>query len=194
MHIKDKDNGVKDGNNVKDEKAKSNPDVEHNPPSSNAKENLKNEPRSDESGKHKRIASTTSVIKKIKLAGRYNYEETGLGENVIGKTIRVQRKLKNLTQKQLADLLGCSQSTVNQWELGKYIPSTEVSRVLCDILRIDANYYFGLSDVNERAFTLSSISAQVRKMISRFNMLDKEGQSIVVDLLDLLHARSPTVF
>ncbi|MFQ9151450.1 MAG: helix-turn-helix domain-containing protein [Blautia sp.] len=43
----------------------------------------------------------------------------------IGETIREYRKKRNLTQKQLGELSGTSESTIKQYELGKRQPRIE---------------------------------------------------------------------
>ena len=39
-------------------------------------------------------------------------------------TLKVQRAIKNITQKDLADAIGVSRQTINSTEAGKYVPST----------------------------------------------------------------------
>ncbi len=41
--------------------------------------------------------------------------------------LRVERAIKNLTQEELARLIGVSRQTINAMELNKYIPSTVLS-------------------------------------------------------------------
>lgn len=38
--------------------------------------------------------------------------------------IKVQRAIKNITQKELSDIISVSRQTINAIETGKYIPST----------------------------------------------------------------------
>lgn len=38
--------------------------------------------------------------------------------------IRVERAIKNITQAQLAEIIGVSRQTINAMELNKYVPST----------------------------------------------------------------------
>lgn len=47
-----------------------------------------------------------------------------MSEDVLENTIKVQRAKMNLTQEQLADLIGVTRKTVNTIENGKFIPST----------------------------------------------------------------------
>ena len=39
-------------------------------------------------------------------------------------TIKIQRAIKNITQQELADIIGVSRQTINSTEAGKYVPST----------------------------------------------------------------------
>ena len=39
-------------------------------------------------------------------------------------TIRVERAIKNITQAELADLIGVSRQTINTIESNRYVPST----------------------------------------------------------------------
>ncbi len=57
----------------------------------------------------------------------------------IGKFIAECRKAKNLTQKQLADLLFISEKTVSKWECGKGLPDVSIMLALCEQLEISVN-------------------------------------------------------
>lgn len=57
----------------------------------------------------------------------------------IGKFIAEMRKEQNLTQVDLAELLGISNKTISKWECGKGMPDYAVMEGLCDILRINVN-------------------------------------------------------
>lgn len=57
----------------------------------------------------------------------------------IGKFIAQVRKEKQLTQKQLADLLNISDKTISKWETGRGLPDVSMILLLCEILDINAN-------------------------------------------------------
>lgn len=57
----------------------------------------------------------------------------------IGKFIAERRKIKNLTQKQLADILLISDRTVSKWECGKGLPEVSLMLPLCNTLSITVN-------------------------------------------------------
>jgi putative transcriptional regulator len=62
-------------------------------------------------------------------------------------TIKVERAIKNITQADLADLIGVSRQTINTIESNKYVPSTvlalKISRVfgkpVNDIFELDSD-------------------------------------------------------
>ena len=57
----------------------------------------------------------------------------------IGKFIHDLRKEKELTQKQLAELVGVSDKTISKWETGRGIPDTAIMNELCQVLGISIN-------------------------------------------------------
>ena len=48
--------------------------------------------------------------------------------------VMVKRKMKNMSQQQLADAVGVSQSTVAMWETGKRIPRGKMLKLLANSL------------------------------------------------------------
>ncbi len=59
--------------------------------------------------------------------------------NKIGKFISEERKKKNYTQKQLADILNISDRTISKWECGKGFPEVSLLQPLCKALGISVN-------------------------------------------------------
>ncbi|MDL2214389.1 helix-turn-helix domain-containing protein [Clostridia bacterium OttesenSCG-928-O13] len=54
----------------------------------------------------------------------------------VGENIKSNRKDKNLTQGQLADMLGVKQNTVAQWENGRTQPSLEQLKKIAEALNV----------------------------------------------------------
>lgn len=61
-----------------------------------------------------------------------------------GQKLRNIRKQKNLTQKQLADLIGVKNSIISFYELGDRIPSPEIIIKLAGTLQVSSDYLLGL--------------------------------------------------
>jgi len=64
-----------------------------------------------------------------------------IDEIVIGKFLANERKKKEYTQKQLADVLGVSDKTISKWETGKSIPDIAMLNALCKTLNISINEF-----------------------------------------------------
>jgi len=71
------------------------------------------------------------------------------------KTLRVRN---DMTQKQLADVLGVSESTVGMYERGHREPAFETLEAIADYFNVDMDYLTGRTDV-ERKYTFSPSSS-----------------------------------
>jgi putative transcriptional regulator len=63
-------------------------------------------------------------------------------------TIKVERAIKNLTQAQLAELIGVSRQTINTIESGRYVPSTVLALKISRIFEKPVNELFELDDTD----------------------------------------------
>ena len=59
-----------------------------------------------------------------------------MSQQEMGRFIAEKRRAKNLTQEQLAELLGVSNKTISKWETGKSMPDYAVVESLCKELNI----------------------------------------------------------
>ena len=62
-----------------------------------------------------------------------------MNQEIIGKFLAEERKHKEYTQKQLADILNISDKTISKWETGKSLPDLEMMNSLCQIFDISIN-------------------------------------------------------
>ena len=62
-----------------------------------------------------------------------------MDQSKTGKFIAEERKRKNYTQRQLADILGISDKTISKWERGNGFPEVSLLLPLCDELEITVN-------------------------------------------------------
>ena len=58
--------------------------------------------------------------------------------------LRALRKEKNLTQQQLASLIGVKNSVISFYEMGDRVPSPEVIKKLAAALHVSTDYLLGL--------------------------------------------------
>ena len=61
----------------------------------------------------------------------------------IGERLSIARKLKNLSQAQLAELVSVSAQAVGKWERGESMPDIVTFGRLAEILGVDLNYFGG---------------------------------------------------
>lgn len=61
-------------------------------------------------------------------------------------SIKVERAIKNLTQDELARLVGVSRQTINAMELGKYVPSTVLALKIANVFGKKIEDFFFLED------------------------------------------------
>jgi putative transcriptional regulator len=61
-------------------------------------------------------------------------------------TIKVERAKKNLTQQQLAELIGVSRQTINSIEVNKYVPSTVLALKMSKVFELPVNEFFFLEN------------------------------------------------
>lgn len=70
----------------------------------------------------------------------------GGGGCMIGEKIRELRERNKLTQNDLARLLNITRSSVNAWESGFSVPSTQYVVELARIWKVSTDYLLGLND------------------------------------------------
>lgn len=65
---------------------------------------------------------------------------------MLNNQLKVARAKANITQGDLATLVGVSRQTINSIELKKYIPSTELAMKLARVLKISTDELFWLDE------------------------------------------------
>lgn len=59
-------------------------------------------------------------------------------------TIKIQRAIHNLTQEELANLIGVSRQTINSIENNRYVPSTILALKLAEVFKVEVSEIFQL--------------------------------------------------
>ena len=80
-----------------------------------------------------------------------------------GQRLKSLRKQKNLTQKQLAELIGTQNSIISFYEVGDRIPSPEVIIKLARTLHVSTDYLLGL-EKNE-SVDISTLSEHDKSLV-----------------------------
>ena len=96
-----------------------------------------------------------------------------------GKRLAECRKVKNLSQKELADIFKTSHTTIGKYERDEMIPSIEAAKKLAKILNTSVGYLLGEND-NANLF-------KDPKMLKRFqdiNNLNENDKTCLLTTID----------
>ena len=91
-----------------------------------------------------------------------------MNQKQIGRYIAEKRRIKNLTQAQLAEQLGISDKTVSKWECGRSMPDYALIQSLCETLDIS------VSELIEGKNTALH-ERQLREMLRRTQELERQN-------------------
>ncbi len=99
--------------------------------------------------------------------------------------IKELRKTKNLTQKELADLLNTDQTTVSKWELDRALPTTANLLSLSEIFEVSIDYVLGKSKYYypENVGKNNFYTAEEREIIGDYRKLTPALQKTVRDTI-----------
>lgn len=99
-----------------------------------------------------------------------------MNQKQIGRFIAQKRKEKNLTQMQLAEILGVSNKTVSKWENGNCMPDYSIIKPLCKELEITVSELMDgeeKDDIRENAEDMRIIF-----LLRRVYSLEKQNKTI----------------
>lgn len=94
-----------------------------------------------------------------------------------GSRLKDKRKEIGITQPQLAELLGVSQSAIGSWETDVNSPRATLLYDLFDILRCDANYLF--QDETKELYKDNATPEEFENIIKKYRLLDPHGKKMV---------------
>ena len=94
-----------------------------------------------------------------------------------GSRLRDKRNELNITQPELAKMLGVSQSAVGSWETDVNSPRATLLYDLFDILHCDANYLF--QDETKELYKNEATPEEFEKIVKKYRDLDPHGKEMV---------------
>ena len=94
-----------------------------------------------------------------------------------GTRLRDKRKELGITQPQLAEILGVSQSAIGSWETDTNSPRATLLYDLFDILHCDANYLF--QDETRKLYQDKATPSEFENIIKKYRDLDDNGREMV---------------
>ena len=99
----------------------------------------------------------------------------------LGERIRSARKLKRMTQRELASKIGAAHNSVSDWENNKNKPDPDTIELICGILDITPNYILGSSE--------DALSPSEKALINKYRARDSHGKEAVDTILQLEYDR-----
>ncbi len=104
----------------------------------------------------------------------------------IGSRIKERREEINITQEELAKLLGVSKGAIGNYESGFSYPKIENMTKLFEVLKTDANYLFqdSIDGMGEEKFTFNE-----KLHIKKYRTLDEYGREAVDGVLNVEYKR-----
>lgn len=100
-----------------------------------------------------------------------------MDSEMLGRVISTARKQKNLSQKELGDLLNVSNKAVSKWENGKATPRPETLIKLCDILELNKTEILGFDQKydSKEIDSLKSENSKLKNQIESINKKQKKA-------------------
>ena len=104
-----------------------------------------------------------------------------MNQEKIGKFIAERRKLKKLTQVQLAEKLGVSDKSISKWETSKCMPDLSLFSPLCEILDITINDLMAGEKVDNKEY-LNTLEKNIINMVVEVESKNKKKKKILAFL------------
>ena len=95
-----------------------------------------------------------------------------------GSRLKERRESLNITQPQLAEMLGVSKGAIGNWETDVNSPRATLLYDLFDILKCDANYLFQ-DEMRNLRYKDKATPEEFENIIKKYRDLDDHGQAIV---------------
>ena len=95
---------------------------------------------------------------------------------MIAEKIKALRETKNMTQAELAKKLGITRSSVNAWEMGISVPSTQYVVELSSLFKVSTDYLLDIKKTS--SLSLDGLTEEdVQVVFSVVNHLRKKNKS-----------------
>ena len=99
------------------------------------------------------VRNTVYIILSINIFGEIFMEQFGISDDIkyikLGESIAYYRRLRNLTQENLAERLDISRSHMSGIEVAKHRPSLDLIFRICRTLKIDEKTLFDFDAIKE---------------------------------------------
>lgn len=109
----------------------------------------------------------------------------------IGRRIKEARENLNLTQKQLAEIIGVTSSSITNYENDTSHPKENILYALLNALKVDANFLF--QDCVNTNDTNFNITLAEQKILNQYRYIDNHGKIAITAILKVEVDRCRTI-
>ncbi len=106
-----------------------------------------------------------------------------------GERIRVSRRNKNLTQKELAESIGAKHNSVSNWENNQNKPDPDMIELLCGILDVSPSYLMGYEEKNDTLTIETHLTKSEQDHMDKYRTIDEKGKHTVDTILEMEYNR-----
>lgn len=96
------------------------------------------------------------------------------------------RKERNISQSKLAEIIGVTQNTVDNWEHDACMPNASYVLALADYFEVSTDYLFGRTDDYGNIVVNGDLSEQERLLLSAFKNASPEKKESLLDFAKFL--------
>ena len=103
-----------------------------------------------------------------------------------GERIKSARISKNLTQRQLADMINSKHNSVSDWENDKSKPDVDTLELICGVLEITPNYILDSQTEKEYKNMTEMLiyNPQLFKMVKNYIELSNDDQKAIQQIIN----------
>lgn len=89
--------------------------------------------------------------------------------NGLGERLQEQRLLKNLSQKEVANIINLSASIISNYENGERTPSLEILMALARLYQCSTDYLLGFEKIeHNKVLNISMLNAEQQQLLQHF--------------------------
>lgn len=113
---------------------------------------------------------------------------------MLNEELRRLRKERNLTQEQLAEIFGLSQSTIASWEKGTRQPVTEFIPTIAEFFGVTTDALLGMDEPANAAPPAVPRTLEARIVSGGMDQLPQEDREQILSVIRAMYSKRPELF
>lgn len=105
------------------------------------------------------------------------------------KRLKALRKENDLTQPDLAKILGMSRGAIGHWEVGGREPGLNVINTLAQLFKVSVDYMLGNSDFRNEEDSIDYMFEKIREagLVRSDDTIDKETVDKLMEMIEVIN-------